>query len=260
MRHSLKADETHREDSHDLNDVEQAAVADIYAVLQRQMRAVTNARGRTEAEIATSIETILATNSDDLLRAITTLLTNSTQVGLDFVVESLMGLSASVDWRLADAAASEFVQGYAFDLVTGINNTTAARLRGVMRSWIEKGGDMDDLTNSIRPIFANEPATARIEAIFNVDRARMIGETEATRAYAEGKVIGYTSSGLADYPPEKKPPDDSHVRCRCDITLQKMEDGSWHWVWLTANDEHVCDICGPLHEQSVGLAKAAATA
>ncbi|NJN53997.1 MAG: hypothetical protein HC804_04095 [Anaerolineae bacterium] len=175
---------------------------------------------------------------------------------MDSLITSV-GLGAGIDWALADAAAAEFVKGYAFDLVTGINNTTASRLRGVVVDWIEKGGTLDDLTESIRPIFANEAATARIEAIFNVDRARMIAETEATRAYAEGKIAGYTASGLAEYPPEKKPPDDSHVRCRCDVTLERQPNGEWHWVWLTANDEFTCPTCSALHNQSVGLAKEA---
>jgi len=225
--------------------------------LQKQLRAIRNGHGRSEDEIIASIETILAANSEDLLTAVATLLTSGTEAGGAMVADTLIGTGISVDWALADAAASEFVQGYSFDLVTGINNTTATRLRGVLRSWIEQGGDMEELANSIRPIFANEPATARIEAIFNVDRAQMIAETEATRAYAEGKVAGYMASGLADLPPERKPPDDSHVRCRCDVTLEKQENGEWHWIWLTANDELVCDICGPLHEQSVGLAKEA---
>lgn len=262
---AIKAD-VHRDDDPELEGVEGAAIGYIHEALQEQHQAVRRIHdvdAGTMTAVMAAINAALLAESGMLLRAITRLLEEGTAVGVQAAINSVtssIGFGLGVDWALADVAAADFVRGYAFDLVTGINTTTASRLRGVLVDWIEKGGDLDDLTASIRPIFANEPATARIEAIFNVDRARMIAETEATRAYAEGKVAGYSASGLADYPPERKPPDDSHVRCRCDVTLERQPNGEWHWIWLTANDELVCSICGPLHGQSVGLAKEASTA
>lgn len=257
---ALKAD-LHREDNPELDDIELTGTQEIGAALQAQLATIGRARGGSSVdEIVAMMEAALVASGDDLLTAVTALLTDAAAAGIQAAGDSLVstiGLGASMDFALADAAAADFVRGYAFDLVTGINNTTSSRLRGVMVDWIEKGGTLDDLTAGIRPIFANEPATARIEAIFNVDRARMIAETEATRAYAQGKVVGYQASGLADFPPEKVPPDDSHVRCRCDVTLERQPNGEWHWIWLTARDELVCPICAPLDGQSVGLAREA---
>lgn len=244
-----------------MEDVEGAAIGAIHEALQEQYQAVRRIRDvDTLSEMMTAVDAALVASGGMLIKAITRLLEEGPAVGIQAAIDSItasVGFGLGVDWALADAAAADFVRGYAFDLVTGINTTTASRLRAVMKDWIEKGGTLDDLTSSIRPIFANAPDTARIEAIFNVDRARMIAETEATRAYAEGKIAGYTASGLADYPPEKKPPDDSHVRCRCDVTLERQPNGEWHWIWLTVRDERVCPVCGPLHNQSVGLAKEA---
>ncbi|MCI0728855.1 MAG: hypothetical protein L0332_19365 [Chloroflexi bacterium] len=196
--------------------------------------------------------------SGNLYDAVITFMVGGALLGVDSAAQNLpLDVGLSFSWDLAAADARAFVEEYAFDLVTDLNATTEAGLRQAMLAWIDDGGTLDDLVDSIRPVFANEPATARIEAMFNVDRARMIAETEGTRAYAEGKIRAYTANGLADQPPNKKPPNDSHVRCRCDVALVKMDDGSWHWVWFTARDEIVCPICRPLAGQSVGLAKAA---
>jgi len=255
-----KAADATRSDNEDLDKLEGTAISDVEKALREQLDALRTAApgGKTEATIIAGITAVLAANSETLLSVLTNYLLAAAALGMAAAEERLLLETAvNFSWDLADAAAAEFVEGYAFDLVTGINNTTADRLRGVLRQWINDGGTLDELADGIRPIFADEPATRVIEAIFNVDRATMIAETEATRAYVEGKIISYTSSGLADSPPDKKPPDDSHVRCRCDLALEKQDDGSWHWIWLTVNDERVCPICAPLDGQSVGIAKEA---
>jgi SPP1 gp7 family putative phage head morphogenesis protein len=55
---------------------------------------------------------------------------------------------------------------------------------------------------------------------FNRQRARRIAATETTRAYAEGNRAAFQESGVVD-----------------------------EVQWRTANDERVCPICGPLHDQ-----------
>jgi SPP1 gp7 family putative phage head morphogenesis protein len=57
--------------------------------------------------------------------------------------------------------------------------------------------------------------------MFGKTRAEMIGATEVTRAFAEGNRILWRASGV--------------------VTGVK---------WQTAVDELVCDICGPLHNQT----------
>lgn len=250
----------HRDENDDLSDLERDSADEIAAALRHQLEKLRQTAGslggRDADEIVTAMVQVVEKESDPLRLAVRTHLTGSALLGIDAAQSELpYELGASFSWELAAAEARAFVEQYHFDLVTGINQTTEKGLRDAMQRWIDDGGTLEELADSVRPIFANEPATARIEALFNVDRGRMIAETEATRAYAEGKIRAYTANGLADKPPTKKPPDGSHVRCRCDVALVEYEDG-WYWVWFTVRDELVCPICRPLHEQKVGLAKA----
>ena len=254
------AAKTHRDENDDLSGLEADSADEIADALGQQLRQLRenagSLGGNAVAGIVTAMVRVVEKNSDPLRLAIRTHLTGSAWLGIDAAeAEMPYDLGTGFSWDLAAAEASAFVEQYGFDLVTGINATTEKGLRNALLRWIEDGGALEDLADSIRPLFADEPATARIEALFNVDRATMIAETEATRAYAEGKIRAYTANGLADQPPTKKPPDDSHVRCRCDVALREYDDG-WYWVWFTVRDELVCPICMPLHEQQVGLAKA----
>ncbi|MBE2198121.1 MAG: hypothetical protein IAE79_05885 [Anaerolinea sp.] len=246
-----------RDDHEELAQLEEEGARRIAAALRAQQIALELTPGGVTVDATLyNIRSSLDRNSGQLLDALTAFLAAAAAVGIETAVASIPYVPAvGFSWELANQAAADFVNGYAFDLVTGINNTTEAKLRGVMQRWILDGGTLDELADGVRPIFAYEPDTAWIERLLGIDRGYLIAETEATRAYVEGKVSAYTSSNLADYPPQKRPPDDSHPRCRCDVVLDKMADGSWHWIWLTAFDELVCDYCGPLHMQSVGLAK-----
>lgn len=250
----------HRDENEDLGDLERDSAAEIEKALRRQLAQIRQAAddlgGQDVDEIALAMAQVVEKESDPLRLAVRVHLVGSALLGIDAAQAALpYEMGASFSWDLAAAEARAFVEQYHFDLVTGINQTTEKGLRDALRRWIDGGGTLEELADSIRPIFADEPATERIEALFNVDRATMIAETEATRAYAEGKIRAYTANGLADQPPTRKPPDDSHVRCRCDVALREYEDG-WYWTWFTARDDLVCPICRPLHEQKVGLAKA----
>jgi SPP1 gp7 family putative phage head morphogenesis protein len=64
----------------------------------------------------------------------------------------------------------------------------------------------------------------RIKPLFGDVRAKMIAVTETTRAFAEGNQIAWKESGVIE---------------------QKR--------WVTANDELVCPVCGPLHQQVVDI-------
>lgn len=165
-----------------------------------------------------------------------------------------VALEQDVDWGMMDSNAYSFAETYTYDLVTGINQTTERGLRNALTRWIEEGGTMDDLVESIRPVFANEAATRRIENLFKVDRARMIAVTEATRAYVQGTVQYWVAQGFAM--PREAPP--KHVNCRCDIAIKKDEFGNYWWIWLTAKDEKVCPLCNPyILNPQISIAKAA---
>lgn len=270
----LTAYKTYRDDNEELLELELEATEQITAALSAQLAELNRKSdaigGGTVGELVNSMMAVIEDGNDALYDMLLPFVTAGALLGVDdagrsFPLKSfkqeilipLEGLAAGFSWDLAAAEAAEWARAYTFDLITGLNSTTEIGLRKAVLSWIDSGGTIDDLADSIRPMFADDAATIRIEALFNVDRARMIAETEATRFYAQGKVVAYMSNGLADFPPERTPPDGSHVRCRCDVSLVEYPDGSWHWVWFTVRDSGVSPICAPLHEQSVGLAKAA---
>lgn len=212
--------------------------------------------GSDETAIVANVMQVMEANADPLQLAIYRTLVASAQAGVTAVSQVLpFNTAIGVDWKLPNKHAEQFALNYSYDLISRVQQTTRNGVRQALTRWIREGGTLSDLADSIRPLLVDEPSTRVIEALFSVDRATMIAETEATRAYARGKVEGYTASGLAQQAPTKIPP--AHVRCRCDVRPDSDPDGSWWWVWLTSNDDRVCDICGPLHKQRVGLARPA---
>lgn len=234
-----------RDDNPTVGNIEAEAIREILAAFQAQLEAVEAVDGgRTVDIIVGKMTAAVQSHSQPLEAAVFRLVYQTVQAGMVNAVASIPAeMGITVDWGLLSSEAQSFAQTYSFNLVTELNATTEKGLREVLLQWIEEGGTMDDLTDSIRPIFANQPATLRINAKFSVERARMIAETEATRAYAQGKVDAWTKSGAAENPPDEVPP--AHVRCRCDVHMIRLEDGSWWWRWYTANDELVCEICSP---------------
>ncbi len=206
--------------------------------------------------IIAGVMQVMEANADPLQMAVYRILVSSAQAGVVNVSRALpFNTSIGVDWKLPNRNAEQFALNYSYDLVSRVQETTRKGISQAVARWVREGGTLSDLADGIRPLIELEPSTRIIEQLFSVDRATMIAETEATRAYARGKVEGYTASGLAQQGPNKEPP--GHVRCRCDVRPDSDPDGSWWWIWLTANDDRVCDICGPLHKQRVGLARPA---
>ena len=119
-------------------------------------------------------------------------------------------VGGAVDWTLANQAAASWAATYAFDLVKGINETTQAQLAEVITGFFQEGLNMGELRGLIADIFSPE-------------RAAKIGSTEITRAANRGEYD----------------------------TIQEIEDAGVEMIatWATSEDDHVCDICGPLDGQ-----------
>lgn len=254
-----KAQKAHREDDRELGKIERTAVREIHDGLQAQLAALEAQANELGARNIDALIVQMAQVVDDekgeLTGATQQLIYASTERGATAVAQVMpRTLSMLVDWQMMSKEAFTFSQTYSFDLVTDLNKTTERGLRYALETWIEEGGTLDDLADSIRPIFANEAATKRIEALFGIDRARLIATTEATRAYAQGKVDAWMASGEAEVPPAKIPP--AHPGCRCDIAMERQTDGSWFWRWDTARDDRVCPICSPyISSPYVGVAR-----
>jgi hypothetical protein len=127
-----------------------------------------------------------------------------------------------VDWALINERAAVWARTYAHRLVrgyrdedrhiSGINETTKRRLNSSIGRFVDTPGmTMGDLFTELEGL-----------PLFDARRARMVGVTEVTRAFAEGNRLG---------------------------ALEFEDEGlfTWQRTWRTNNDDIVCLLCGPLH-------------
>lgn len=135
---------------------------------------------------------------------------------VDVFEAQVLAVSESVgigfDMDIINEAATEWARRYTFDLVRGINDTSARRLQGIISNFYEAGVDMG--------------ATRReIAKLFGPVRAEMIATTEVTRASVQGELEAQT-----------------------DIQRQGLVVVSIH---ETNADDRVCPICGPRDGQVI---------
>ena len=115
-----------------------------------------------------------------------------------------------IDWSLTNSRAAEWVRGYAFDLVRGINDITRDVLQGAISTFVETPGFTIGDVMGLLP--------------FDEQRAQMVSVTEITRAYAE-------ATQIAGEDLKKEFPD---------VRVMKQ--------WFTNEDDLVCvEICEPLN-------------
>ena len=138
-------------------------------------------------------------------------LERSSSLGVTVALDTLERIGLGFDWTLANVEASRWASQYSYELVRGINNTTAQRLQVAVNDWFQERTTLPDLVKELQPTFGRK-------------RARLIAQTETTRAAREGSVIGFEKSGV----------------------VQEVEI-------RTSRDERVCVICGPLHGTRVPL-------
>jgi hypothetical protein len=121
--------------------------------------------------------------------------------------------SLGLDWTLVNTEAVKWARSYGFDLVKGLNRTTAKRLQQSVGKFVETPGmTMGDLFGELEGL----PA-------FNQRRAQLVATTEVTRAYAEGSLVSariYEQQGWF----------------------------RWNKIWRTSQDGLVCPVCLPLND------------
>lgn len=123
-------------------------------------------------------------------------------------------LGIGVDWTLAFTQAARWAREHVGELVTQVTEVTKERIRGLVTNWIEEPGrTLPDLWRQLMDDHA-----------FSRSRAKLIAMTETTKAYAEGELAG--AREMAEY-------------------FDYVKE------WQTANDDRVCDICGPLQGERV---------
>lgn len=132
--------------------------------------------------------------------------------------ESLMNsVGIGSDWARFNMIAADWARTYTYDLVTGMQGTTRRALEDLLRNNIP-GYFEEGLTS--------KELAARLEQHFGAIRADMIAVTETTRAAVEGE-RAYVEELVKETGREMIP------------------------IWLTANDDRVCVICGPKNEKPI---------
>ncbi|MGV0974498.1 MAG: phage portal protein [Azonexus sp.] len=124
--------------------------------------------------------------------------------------------SVTVDWELANEDVARWARKYSSLLVGKINDTTWRGLKDSLAEWVVSKETYDQLV-------------ARFEGLLDdPKRADLVASTESTRAYAQGNRVLWQKTN-EEY----------------GLKIKRM--------WLTANDEAVCPICGGLDGQTVDL-------
>ena len=121
--------------------------------------------------------------------------------------------AGSVDISVVNSTVAAWAKIHAGELVRGIVDNTRRDLADGIARWIDTNGSLPELIEWVQTSFD-----------FGEGRGRMIAVTEVTRAYAHGNIEAWKNSGAVK---GKR--------------------------WLTANDDLVCEFCGPLNGMKVGL-------
>jgi HK97 family phage portal protein len=128
----------------------------------------------------------------------------------------------TIDWALVHKLALEWARQYAVTMVRGINDTTLDTFRQAITEWMNAGGSLEDLAKALEGDLSGLDMPPnwsgwRLRWATSRERARLIAQTETTRAFTEGSVARWTQAGV-----------------------QKAR-------WRTNQDAHVCPICGALN-------------
>jgi SPP1 gp7 family putative phage head morphogenesis protein len=111
--------------------------------------------------------------------------------GRRVIEREVLGVKVSIfdpefNWELVNEAARDWLRTYTFNLVRGIDDTTA---RGLRRA-------IDDFVQS--PSMTVNELGRQISPLFGVDRADMIAITEVTRSFAAGNLEAWRGSGVIE--------------------------------------------------------------
>lgn len=124
------------------------------------------------------------------------------------------GVNIGVDWTLVNRRAADWAYQHAGRLIQGLQTTEQNAIRDYVGKYYTDGWTLDDVISHLEPLFDKQRATT-------------IAITETTNAATQSELamVNYLET---TYP-------------------------SVHFVgyWITANDDRVCDICGPRHGKRI---------
>ena len=133
-------------------------------------------------------------------------------LGLDGGTDALpLNLQPLVNPNVFNQAAIDYTREYRYTYIKDITETTMNLTRQAIENWIKGGQSLDVLE-------------AQLAGIFGEARAARIAATEVTRAFSQGNLTAWESTGF--------------VRSA---------------VWMTSQDERVCPICSDHEGEHVGI-------
>ena len=134
------------------------------------------------------------------------------QIYLQQALQVMNEVGVAIDWTLANQAAIDWANSYAFNLVSVMRDGNQRLLQSAVSSYFDQGWTIGQLED-------------RIVSAFGPVRAEMIAVTEVTRAASEGEQM---------------------------ITRELSSQGiQMRPIWQTNNDALVCPICGPKHNKEI---------
>lgn len=143
--------------------------------------------------------------------AIARVVQNAADMGVNVALDQLGTVGIAFDYTLVNNRARQWAADYTNTLIRGIDSTTSQGVQQAVARWYQNGEPITALRRDLEPLFG-----AR--------RAKLIAQTETTRAAAEGIRQGYRESGVVT-----------------------------GMVWRTVNDEKICPYCGELDGKVVSL-------
>lgn len=108
-------------------------------------------------------------------------------------------------------AAIDYARDYRYTYIRDITETTRLQTQDAMVNWLQGNQSLDVLEQSLAGVFGEA-------------RAERIAATETTRAFAQGNMTAWESTGF--------------IRSS---------------VWMTSQDERVCPICSEHAGEHVGI-------
>lgn len=116
--------------------------------------------------------------SDGVQSTVGSVLARASTLGVKTATDTLAGAGIGVNWQLANVQAGDWASQYSYELVKGINETTALWLGEKVNGWVNDGQPLINLQKEL-------------ETVWSKNRAEMIAVTEVTRAYAQGSLFVY---------------------------------------------------------------------
>jgi SPP1 gp7 family putative phage head morphogenesis protein len=150
--------------------------------------------------------------ADEMYEELLPLFIAALAAGMDGGIDTLpANIQPLVNPVRFNEAAAKYAREYRYTYIRDITETTRTQVQSIMDGWIQSGTSLDALE-------------AQLSGIFGESRAERIAATEVTRAFSQGNMATWESTGF----------------------VRSM-------VWHTAEDEKVCVVCESHSGEHVGI-------